>query len=104
MLGRVVDRVPAGVDDEQTVPVPALVGLPIGDAHALATEAGVVVVSADPDDPLPQSGTVTAQQPLGGISVPAASTVQVLVERGGGGGGTPAVVPPPEPLDPAGTA
>lgn len=86
------------------MPVPALVGLPIADAHALALEAGVVVVSADPDDPHPQSGTVTAQQPLGGLSVPAASSVQVLVERDGGGGGVPAVLPPPEPLDPAASA
>lgn len=83
------------------MPVPALVGLPIGDAHTLATEVGVVVVSADPDDPLPVSGTVTAQQPLGGISVPVASSVQVLVERDGGGG-SPVPVPPPDPLDPAG--
>lgn len=95
--------VPPGVDEEQTVPVPALVGLTIGEAHTLATEAGVVVVSADPDDPLPTSGTVTAQQPLGGITVPAASSVQVLVERGGGGG-SPVAAPPPEPLDPAATA
>lgn len=94
---------PPVVDEEQTVPVPALVGLPIADAHALAIESGVVAVSADPDDPQPQSGTVTAQQPLGGISVPAASSVEVLVERDGGGG-TPAVLPPPEPLDPAATA
>ncbi len=89
------------MDDDRTVPIPALVGLPIGEAHALATGAGVVIVSADPDDPLPDSGVVIAQTPLGGVSVPVASPVNVLVERGGGGGGSPVAVPPPDPLDSA---
>lgn len=88
-------------DSDRTVPTPALVGLPIGDAHALATGAGVVVVSADPDDPLPDSGVVVAQTPLGGVSVPVASSVNVLVERRDGGGGRPVPVAPPDPSAPA---
>lgn len=89
------------MDEDRTVPVPALVGLAIGEAHALATGAGVVVVSADPDDPLPDAGVVVAQTPLGGVSVPVASTVNVLVERNGDGGGSTVAVPPPDPLDTA---
>lgn len=80
--------------------VPALVGLPIGAAHELAFEVGVVVVSGDPEDPLPASGVVTAQQPLAGTSLPAAGSVAVLVDPGGGGGSR--VPAEPTPLDAAG--
>lgn len=95
----------AGPDPQDAVLVPALVGLEIGEAHALALSARVVVVSADPVDPLPATGVVSAQQPLAGIAVPAATAVEVLVESGGGGGGGSVGAPvPPSPLDPAGTA
>ena len=92
-----------GPQDE--VLVPALVGLEIGEAHALALSARVVVASADPVDPLPTTGVVSAQQPLAGIAVPPATTVSVLVDTdGGGGGGSSGAPVPPAPLDPAGTA
>jgi beta-lactam-binding protein with PASTA domain len=94
----------AGTADgaEATAVVPALVGLEVGDAHDLAMGAGVVVVSADPVEPLPATGTVTAQTPLAGLTVPPASPVSVLVERRGRGGGTP-VPTPPLPVDAVGT-
>ncbi len=78
--------------------VPALVGLEIGDAHELAMGAGVVVVSADPLDPLPTAGTVTAQAPLAGFGVPPASPVPVLVEPHGENGDQPVPVPPVDPV------
>ena len=86
---------------DATAVVPALVGLAVGDAHDLAMGAGVVVVSADPVDPLPATGTVTAQTPLAGLSVPPASSVSVLVDPGGRGGEDP--VPAVLPVDAAGT-
>ncbi len=93
----------AGTSDgaDATAVVPALVGLAVGDAHDLAMGAGVVIVSADPVDPLPTTGTVTAQTPLAGFSVPPASAVSVLVEPDGRGGEDP--VPAVLPVDAAGT-
>ena len=60
---------------EEKVLVPALVGLEVSAAHELAFEARVVVVAADPDDPLPATGVVTAQAPAAGTRVnPAAGS------------------------------
>jgi beta-lactam-binding protein with PASTA domain len=90
---------------EEKVLVPALVGLEVSAAHELAFEARVVVVAADPDDPLPATGVVTAQAPAAGTRVNPAAAVAVAVDPGGGGGGgggrrlTP---PPPGPRDPYG--
>lgn len=91
---------------EEKVLVPALVGLEVSAAHELAFEARVVVVAADPDDPLPTTGVVTAQAPTAGTRVHPAAAVAVAVDPGGGGGGgggrrlTP---PPPGPRDPYGS-
>jgi hypothetical protein len=68
---------------EDTVLVPALVGLAVGDAHALAMDARLVLASADPARPLPVSGVVTAQEPAGGLTAAPADTVQVVVDEGG---------------------
>ena len=90
---------------EEKVLVPALVGLEVSAAHELAFEARVVVVAADPDEPLPATGVVTAQAPSAGTRVHPAAAVAVAVDPGGGGGGgggrrlTP---PPPGPRDPYG--
>jgi hypothetical protein len=98
------DATPETPDDGPAT-VPALVGLEIGEAHALALAARVVIVSADPVDPLPPTGIVTAQQPLAGYDVEPATAVEVLVETRGGGGGGGVVAPsPPPPLDPAASA
>ena len=91
----------AGGAADATAVVPALVGLDVGDANDLAMGAGVVVVSADPVDPLPATGTVTAQTPLAGFGVPPASPVSVLVDPGGRGGEDP--VPALLPVDATGT-
>jgi hypothetical protein len=80
------------------VVVPALVGLDIGDAHDLALGAGVVVVSADPVDPLPATGTVTAQTPLAGFRR-ASRVAGVGAGRSGRGRAGPRPLLP----DPAGT-
>ncbi len=77
--------------------VPALVGLDIAAAHDLAMGAGVVIVSGDPVEPLPPTGTVTAQTPLAGLSVPPASSVSVLIDPGGD------EVPAELPVDTVGT-
>jgi beta-lactam-binding protein with PASTA domain len=89
---------------EEKVLVPALVGLQVGDAHELAFEARVVVVAADPDEPLPATGTVIAQSPTAGTRVAPAHPVAVAVESGGrgGGGGRRLTTPPPGPRDPSG--
>ncbi|OLT11141.1 hypothetical protein BJF78_27615 [Pseudonocardia sp. CNS-139] len=92
---------------DEYVQVPALVGLELADALELAFAARVVAVGADPDEPLPVTGVVTAQRPPPGTAVAPAATVLIAVEPdsgggGGGGGGSP-VTPPPAPLDPAGT-
>jgi hypothetical protein len=92
------------VRKQEKVLVPALVGLDIGDAHQLAFAARVVAVAPDPDDPLPITGTVTAQAPTPGTRVVPAAPVVIAVEPGGGGGGGRLVEPPPPgPMDPAGT-
>lgn len=90
---------------EQKVLVPALVGLDVSDAHELAFEARVVVVAADPDEPLPLTGTVVAQSPIAGTRVEPAHPVVIAVESrggGGGGGGRRLTTPPPGPRDPSG--
>jgi beta-lactam-binding protein with PASTA domain len=91
---------------EEKVLVPALIGLDVSDAHELAFEARVVVVTADPDEPLPATGTVIAQTPSAGTRVPPAAPVAIAVEKGGGGGGGGGrrlTTPPPGPRDPFGT-
>jgi beta-lactam-binding protein with PASTA domain len=91
---------------EEKVLVPALVGLEVSDAHELAFEARVVVVSADPDVPLPVAGTVVAQAPSAGTRVAPAHPVVVAVDTGGGGGGgggRKLTTPPPGPRDPSGS-
>jgi beta-lactam-binding protein with PASTA domain len=89
----------------QEVVVPALVGLTLRDAEDLAGQAGLVLASADPIAPLPPTGTVSAQQPLAGLQVPAGEEITVVVETdpgdGDDGGGSP-VRPTPEPLEPSG--
>jgi beta-lactam-binding protein with PASTA domain len=92
------------VEGPQKVLVPALVGLGVQDAHALARTAEVVVVSAEPDGDLPVTGTVSAQQPGAGTRVEPATPVAVLVEQDDPGGGRGVAAPPPEPLGPAGAA
>jgi len=88
--------------DDEYVLVPALVGLQVGDAHALALDSRVVTVNEDPDTPPPLSGTVAAQYPLGGTRVRPGDAVQIRVEHGGGGGGGSRTPDVPDPLDPAG--
>ncbi|WP_345602379.1 PASTA domain-containing protein [Pseudonocardia adelaidensis] len=91
---------------EEKVLVPALVGLEVSDAHELAFEARVVVVTADPDEPLPLTGTVVAQTPGAGTRVDPAHPVAIAVEAGGGGGGGGGrrlTTPPPGPRDPSGS-
>jgi beta-lactam-binding protein with PASTA domain len=91
---------------EEKVLVPALVGLEVSDAHELAFEARVVVVAADPDEPLPAAGIVTAQAPTAGTRVDPAAAVAVAVDAqggGGGGGGRRLKTPPPGPRDPSGS-
>jgi hypothetical protein len=68
---------------EDTVLVPALVGLDLADAHALAMDARVVIASADPANPLPTTGVVTAQEPAAGLKAEPADTVLVVVDEGG---------------------
>lgn len=90
---------------DEKVLVPALVGLQVGDAHELAFEARVVVVAADPDEPLPATGTVIAQAPGAGTRVAPAHPVAIAVESGGGGGGggRRLTTPEPGPRDPSGS-
>jgi len=91
------------MDANELVPAPALVGLPVLDAHALALEARVVTVDGDPDTPPTTSGTVVAQAPLGGTPVRPGDAITIWVEDsgGGGGGGSHLLDRPPE-LDPTG--
>lgn len=83
--------------------VPALVGLTVRAGSELAAAAGLELATADPIAPLRPSGTIVAQEPLAGISVPVGG--EVLVEVQGGdddrGGGT-ALTPDPAPLEPTG--
>lgn len=93
---------------EEKVLVPALVGLEVGDAHELAFEARVVAVAADPAEPLPATGVVTAQAPGAGTRVDPAAAVAIAVDPdpgggGGGGGGRRLPSPPPGPRDPSGS-
>jgi hypothetical protein len=103
--------------EPEQVLVPALVGLNVSDAHALAMSAGVAVVGEDPDATLPTTGVVIDQHPLAGIRVPAGDPVTVRLRAdpgggdgddgddgggGGGGGGSAPVPDPPRPLDAAG--
>jgi len=88
--------------NDEHVPVPALVGLEVVDAHALALDARVVTVSGDPDTPPALSGVVVAQDPLGGFSVRPGDAITIWVENSGGGGGGTRVPDDPAPLDPAG--
>ncbi|OLT05747.1 hypothetical protein BJF90_01890 [Pseudonocardia sp. CNS-004] len=83
----------------EKVLVPALVGLEVSDAHELAFEARVVVVSADPDVPLPVAGTVVAQAPSAGTRVAPAHPVVVAVDTGAAVGAVAAAAssPPPRP-------
>lgn len=86
--------------------MPALVGLEVGEAHELAFEARVVIVTADPDEPLPVTGTVVAQTPSAGTRVAPAAPVAIAVDKGdggGGGGGRQLKTPPPGPRDPSGS-
>jgi hypothetical protein len=102
------------------VPVPALVGLAVAEAHELAMSARLAVVGPDPDVTLPLDGLVTAQAPLAGNEIPAGDPVTVWVEvqrgdgaggddggdddgdDGGGGGGSARDPDRPRPLDPSG--
>lgn len=85
--------------------VPAVVGLEVSDAHELAFEARVVLVTADPAEPLPVAGTVIAQAPSAGTRVAPAHPVAIAVDTGGGGGGggRRLTTPPPGPRDPFGS-
>ena len=92
---------------EEKVLVPALVGLEVTDALELAFEARVAVVTADPDEPIPVTGTVIAQTPDAGTRVAPADPVAIAVDAGGGGGGGGGgrgiPTPPPGPRDPSGS-
>ena len=68
---------------EDTVLVPALVGLTVTDAHALALDARLVLANADPARPLPMAGVVTDQEPAAGLKAAPADTVLVVVDEGG---------------------
>jgi hypothetical protein len=97
---------------EEHVLVPALVGLDVVDAQALAVAARVVTTTDDPDTPPRLTGTVVAQKPMAGTQVHPGDTVTIWVEDtgggdeggggGGGGGGTPRPHPP-KPLTPMGS-
>ena len=93
---------------EDHVLVPAMVGLDVADAQALALTARVAPVTEDPDTPPPLSGTVIAQRPTAGTQVLPGDPVTIWVEEKGddggrgGGGGTRRPVPP-TPLQPVGT-
>lgn len=90
------------MDSDEHVPAPALVGLAVLDAHALALESRVVTVSGDPDTPPATSGVVVAQDPLGGMPVRPGDPITIWVEDVGGGGGGSAQDDGPKPLDPTG--
>jgi hypothetical protein len=73
--------------------VPDLVGLPVEEARQVATEAGVVPTSADPDGPplaaltWPGRYVVTAQEPGPGAAPLRWDGVVVAVRRDDGGAG-----------------
>jgi beta-lactam-binding protein with PASTA domain len=76
---------------ENMATVPALVGLDLADANALAFASRVMLVSADPRADLPPTGIVISQEPLAGMQVMPASPVVVTV----GGGGNRKTEPAP---------
>jgi beta-lactam-binding protein with PASTA domain len=92
---------------EEHVLVPAMVGLDVIDAQALALAARIVTVTEDPDTPPPQHGTVIAQRPTAGTQVLPGDPVMIWVDEsdddGGGGGGSAPRPVDPNPLEPAGT-
>ena len=92
------------MDSDEHVPAPALIGLAVLDAHALALDSRVVTVSGDPDTPPATTGVVVAQNPLGGTPVRPGDPITIWVEGdgGGGGGGGSAQDDGPKPLDPTG--
>lgn len=82
----------------EKVLVPAMVGLDMADAVALAATAEVTVeVVIGPV----AVGAVTAQEPQAGTQVEPGSVVQVTVERPDGGGGRDRAPMPVGPDDPA---
>jgi beta-lactam-binding protein with PASTA domain len=89
---------------EEHVLVPAMVGLDIVDAQALARAARVVTVTEDPETPPPFAGTVRAQRPTAGTPVRPGHSVTIWVKETGGGRGGSALSPvDPDPLEPVGT-
>jgi hypothetical protein len=77
----------------EPVVVPDLVGLAVEEARRVATEAGVVAASGDPDGPplaaltWPGRFVVTAQQPPPGTSALRWDSVVVVVRPDEGGAG-----------------
>ncbi|MGH9089049.1 MAG: PASTA domain-containing protein [Acidimicrobiales bacterium] len=77
--------------DPQTVVVPQLIGLPVGEARSLADAAELILTSGAPDGPPLGSLTltgywvVTEQRPPAGTAVEPASLVVIDFEDGGGG-------------------
>lgn len=65
------------VDGLRTVTVPNAVGRPLRDAVALARAAGLRVVDdgVAPGDPTGPSATVQAEEPPGGVQVPAGACI-----------------------------
>jgi beta-lactam-binding protein with PASTA domain len=97
-----------GQRDEISV-VPPLVGLPTVEAHDRALDARLLAVDHDPTHTAREAGTVTAQHPAPGRTLPEGEHVTIWVhdgpdggEGGGGGGGQPQPVEP-IPVAPAGT-
>lgn len=97
--------------------VPALIGLEVGNAHALALTARVALTSPNSDFALPLGGTVSAQRPTAGTQVLPGDPVTIWVRidpddgpddddggggSGGGGGGSVPDPDGPRPRDPAG--
>lgn len=87
---------------EEHVLVPAMVGLDIVDAQAVALAARIVTVSEDPDTPPPLSGVVIDQHPTAGTQVLPGDPVTIWVGKKGGGGSATRPLDP-EPLQPTGT-
>lgn len=92
------------MNPNEHVLAPALIGLPVRDAHALALDARVVTVEGDPDTPPASSGTVVGQRPAGGTPVRPGDPITIWVEDGGGGGGGGGSRVPdsPVPVEPSG--
>jgi beta-lactam-binding protein with PASTA domain len=77
---------------EDMATVPALVGLDLADANALAFASRVMLVSAYPGEDLPLTGIVVSQEPLAGIQVEPAHPVVITVGGGGNRESAPAPV------------